>query len=943
MADVQGTNTVARRAGFAPVESRATQIGPGLGSTIGQSLQQYGPQVQRALELRQAQDDQTAVNAAMTDFQQHVQQVQYGNPDDPNAPGFLQLQGKSAMDAWSGTTNGVNEYRQSLMRGMSPEQQRAFDQQSQQFQTHAFGAMGAHVGQQRQAYQQDVFRASVDIGANQAIANADDPLVLSQTFGNTRAKIQQFYAAQGVPADSPVIQSALQNWSDTTLHKIVTVKANGGDATGAYNFLQSNRAAFSPDVYAATQEAIRPRYEEERANNAYQAVASRPQAIPDNASQGAVWNVMLHNESGNRQADDAGKPVTSSKGAIGAAQLMPATAREVASKVGVDWDENRFRTDGAYNRALGEAYFGQMVDQFGGNLTLACAAYNAGPGQVEKWCRQFGDPRQGGITSDQWASQIPFKETRDYVTKAGASLSQPNHAPSYQAPDFAGQEAALAGNATLNEREKSMALSYVRRDQSIWNAQTATARTQLERNVNDLRAAYTNGNTQAQIPADQITQLRPPEDAKNTIDTLNILRQGAIEADNLRYASPEELNSANERDAVQMQGEDVSHYQARQQVLQQRNAVIQNMQKQMQADPASYVAQAPALEGARNALQQAETSGDPSAIQSAQSDLTRQSMALQQHIAPYQSPRMLTNAQVQQIGAGLSAVNPAKDDVLPHLQTLETQFGPNWHQAFEELVTQGKMSPDYMILANMGRESQATGRAIYARSLGQKLPDLENAVPQAVARDIRGTADSNPIDDALASFKATLDPQAGGGALYGQIRNAVHRQALNYAATGQNAEQAVTSAVSDIVGQYDTAGTIRAPKGELGAVQSATAYKLEALMQNDIAPPPSRLNIPESDRADYALARAKRLGQWVMNSNETGYNLVVPTQAPGQNYTVMTKAGTPLTVSLQDIRSGALIPTAGPDANSFTAKNMRYEQQRAAAAAPGNYDALGGQ
>lgn len=942
MADLPGTNTVARSVTFRPAESRETQIGPGLGSVVGQSLQQYGPQVQRSLELRQAQDDQTAVNSAMNDFQQHVQQAQYGNPNDPDTPGFLQLQGKSAMDAWGDTTRGINEYRQSLMQGMSPEQQRAFDQQSQQFQTHAFGAMGAHVGQQRQAYQRDVFGASVDIAAGQAIANADDPAVLSQTFGNTRAKIQQFYAAQGVPADSPVIQSALQKWNDTTLHKIVTAKANGGDATGAYNFLQSNRAAFSPDVYAATQEAIRPRYEEERANNAYQAVSNAPQAIPDGTSQGALWNVMLHNESGNRQADDAGNPVTSSKGAVGAAQIMPATAREVASNVGIKWDENRFRTDGAYNRALGEAYFGQLVDRFGGNLTLACAAYNAGPGQVEKWCKEFGDPRQGGITNDQWAAQIPFKETHDYLGKAGAALSKPIITPSHQPPPFAQREAELATFPGLNEREKMIAISRVRRAQSIWNAQTATARTELAGKLEDIRAAYTNGNTQAQIPADQITQLQPPEDAKNTIDTLNILRQGAIEADNLRYASPEELNSANERDAVQMQGEDVSHYRVRQQVLQQRNAIIKNMQAQMKDDPAAYVAQAPALESARNALEQAEASGDQSAVQAAQSDLTRQSMALQQHIAPYQRPRMLTNAQVQQIGQSIAQIDPSKDDILGHLQNLEGQFGPNWHQVFEELVTQGKMPPDYMIAASMSHPSQTYGRGMFTRSLGTTLDNLEKQVPQAVSRDIRGTADNNPIDDALSSFYQTLKDQDGGGALYQQIKQAVHRQALNYASHGQSAEQAVSSAVNDIIGQYDTSGTIRAPKGELGAVQAATAWKLKNLSSREIMPPSSGLNLSDDDRADYGLSRAKALGRWVMNGNETGYNLIVPTRSAAQNWIIRNPDGTPLTLTLKDIRSGALVPTEGPGANDVLgdARKYRYYQPQAKAAHDADPDML---
>ena len=119
----------------------------------------------------------------------------------------------------------------------------------------------------------------------------------------------------------------------------------------------------------------------------------------------------------------------SPKGASGLMQLMPDTAREVAGKLGVPFDEKRLTTDAEYNKTLGTAYLQQMLDRYGGNHTLALAAYNAGPGNVDKWLTRYGDPRDGRITDDAWAASLPFKETRDYVTKIKGRLGETPASP----------------------------------------------------------------------------------------------------------------------------------------------------------------------------------------------------------------------------------------------------------------------------------------------------------------------------------------------------------------------------------------------------------------------------------------------------------------------------------------------------------------------------------
>ena len=110
---------------------------------------------------------------------------------------------------------------------------------------------------------------------------------------------------------------------------------------------------------------------------------------------GSTFDRLLRQESGGRQTDKNGNVITSSKGAIGIAQVMPATGPEAAKLAGMEWDPVRFKSDAEYNKALGRAYFDKQLSVFG-DERLALAAYNAGPGAVRlaiaRSAKNGGDP-----------------------------------------------------------------------------------------------------------------------------------------------------------------------------------------------------------------------------------------------------------------------------------------------------------------------------------------------------------------------------------------------------------------------------------------------------------------------------------------------------------------------------------------------------------------------
>ncbi|MFM7028778.1 MAG: transglycosylase SLT domain-containing protein [Chakrabartia sp.] len=116
-----------------------------------------------------------------------------------------------------------------------------------------------------------------------------------------------------------------------------------------------------------------------------------------------------------RQESQFDRAAMSPVGARGLMQLMPATARDTARRAGVAFNPAQL-TDPIYNVTLGSTFFGRLMDVYGGSYVLAVAAYNAGPGNVNRWIQAYGDPR-GSTDVLTWIDSIPFAETRNYVQR----------------------------------------------------------------------------------------------------------------------------------------------------------------------------------------------------------------------------------------------------------------------------------------------------------------------------------------------------------------------------------------------------------------------------------------------------------------------------------------------------------------------------------------------
>ena len=133
-----------------------------------------------------------------------------------------------------------------------------------------------------------------------------------------------------------------------------------------------------------------------------------PQARQQGLDMGWVYGLM-------RQESRFIVPARSSAGAQGLMQVMPATGKWVAGKIGLPDYHHGKLTDPDTNVLLGTSYMRLILEDLDNHPVLASAGYNAGPGRARRW--RDDRPLEGAI----YAETIPFDETRDYVKKVMAN------------------------------------------------------------------------------------------------------------------------------------------------------------------------------------------------------------------------------------------------------------------------------------------------------------------------------------------------------------------------------------------------------------------------------------------------------------------------------------------------------------------------------------------
>lgn len=487
-----------------PVELRG--VAPDA-TSIAQGVQSF----QRGAEIlanksREQADTASIMDAdrKLTEWQQNIMFNSQG--------GVYTRKGGSALNITNETLDQFEDAQSKIGETLTSSQQRArYAQIVASRRNSLSGELNKYEFAQREQHYDDTAEGQRKSAIQGAALYANDPQQLA--YYQAKMNIVEGSEAQrkGLPAELAE-QKRLE--ANTRLNAAVIEQLAARNPMKAREYFTSNAINMTADAQIKAAEMLKPLIDRQVG------VSVGAKAVEAAGSQdNRLFASILQAESGGKQFDRDGQPMTSSRGAIGAAQIMPSTGPEAAKLAGVEWDENRFRNDQDYNRQLGLAYFQKLTNEFK-SPALAVAAYNAGPGMINDWINgtnttgknesklKLGDPRTGEISQAEFLDKIPFKETRDYTQKVLGKALQA------QEPNFGQVAQAIDARDDLTVDQKAIALKAAK-DRIDWQAEQ-----RKQQNAQNLESAWDvvlQGNSWDKIPASTWAAL-PAEGRKQIMD-----------------------------------------------------------------------------------------------------------------------------------------------------------------------------------------------------------------------------------------------------------------------------------------------------------------------------------------------------------------------------------------------------------------------------------------
>lgn len=506
-------------------------------TSIAQGLQSF----QRGAEILANKSREQADTASIMDADRKLTEWQQNTMFNPKG-GVYTRKGGAALDITNQTLGQFEEAQAKIAETLTSEQQKArYAQIVASRRNSLSNELNKYEFAQREKHHDDMAEGQRQSAIQGAALYADNPEQLA--YNQSKLNLVERYEAQrkGLP---PELAEQKRLESNTRLNAAVIEQLAARDPMKAKQYFMDNAISMTADAQLRAASMLKPLIDRQVG------VSVGSQAVQDVSSQdNRVFASILQAESGGKQFDRNGQPMTSSRGAIGTAQIMPSTGPEAAKLAGVEWDENRFRNDPDYNRQLGQAYFQKLTNDFK-SPALAVAAYNAGPGMVNDWINgtnttgknasklKLGDPRTGEISQAEFLDKIPFKETREYTEKVLGKALQA-HEPSF------GQVAqAIDARDDLTADQKSIALTAAKQ-RIDWQAEQR--KQQDAQNLESAWDVVLQGNSWDTIPAATWAAL-PAEGRKQIMD----YKPGRPTDQEVYYRARDEIVSGNELNLLGM-------------------------------------------------------------------------------------------------------------------------------------------------------------------------------------------------------------------------------------------------------------------------------------------------------------------------------------------------------------------------------------------------------
>lgn len=815
-------------------------IGDAIDDAGSKAINVFGEAKQRA-NVALTQEATLQLNAVGNDL--------LNNPDS----GFMNLQGKNAIGKGQEYVQQFDSQAQSIAASLPDEQARnAFLQQAQQqriqFQT---TAVRHEVGQVRQ-YEAGMQEGTLRSLAQQAIS----PGLFVPALMNARNSIIAYGKAHGQSDEE--IESNFVQWREQAANR-------------------ASEAWYTPTY----QQIMGPEGKIE---------------VTDTPSESQLFSAMIWQESGGNQYGKDGLPLVSPKGAVGVAQVMEDTGPEAARLAGVPWDRDKWLNDTRYNAKLGQAYFGAQMKKYDNNPVLAVAAYNAGPGAVDGWIKQFGDPRTGAVSNEQFAAAIPYDETRNYVAKVTGS-----------AP-------AIPGTATMENlinqpfwdamspQNKSAMMSKVA---GMYDMQAAAGRVSLQSRMQDDLAKLESGQKVNPISEREWLAVMPLQASPAERIQMRESFQQYQQAMTLQPVYQSIVQGSAQQGIAAVQSmvpqEDDPDFKFKQSLYATAQAKLNQVIKARESDPGTWLqANSPVVKNAFEQYQNNQASGEY-LVSRLQAEKDRLGI---------NSKKVLPDAMVNNL---ISQIDNNKESSVIAIQSVAQSFGKYSDQVMQQVQKSAYPALQVIMATNNPRAANALWQN---RSV--KTSDLRGSFEKTDA----DSADSSWNDQAK-DFAGTMVVQPGGSAVWNNFNEQGKRLTYTYMQRGMSPGDAAKQAYQDVLGeQYQTNGTWRMPNNaghDIRDVNDGANVYLKNLSADQIMPLIGDARLPDEVNREQSISRIRDNAQWVTNSDETGLTLMM------NGLLINNAQGQPITVSFADLaKLGAGNRTTWNSLTKFVQTPVKY-------------------
>ncbi len=833
------------------VESRGVQTGgfqavaqPNISDALvnvgSQALDVFGQAKQRA-NVALTQEASLQLNAVGNNL--------LNNPDS----GFMNLQGKNAIGKGQEYVQQFDSQVQSIAANLPDEQARnAFLQQAQQQRIQFATTAGRHeIGQVRQ------FEAGMQEGTLRALSQqALSPGMFAPALMNARNSIIAYGKAHGQSDEE--IESNFVQWREQAANR-------------------ASEAWYTPTY----QQMMGPEGKIE---------------VTDTSSESQLFSAMIWQESGGNQYGKDGAPLVSPKGAVGVAQVMEDTGPEAARLAGVPWDRDKWLNDPRYNAKLGQAYFGAQMKRYDNNPVLAVAAYNAGPGSVDSWIKQFGDPRTGAVSNEQFAAAIPYDETRNYVAKVTGS-----------APAIPG--AATMENLinqpfwdAMSPQNKSAMMSKVA---GMYDMQAAAGRVSLQSRMQDDMAKLEAGQSVNPISEREWLAVMPLQASPAERIQMRESFQQYQQAMTLQPIYQTIVQGSAQQGIAAVQSmvpkEDDPDFKFKQSLYATAQAKLNQVMKARESDPGTWLQANSQV--VKNAFEQYQNNQAPGEYLVSRLQAEKDRLGIN-------SKKVLPDSMVNSL---ISKIDNNKESSVTAIQSVAQSFGKYSDQVMQQVQKSAYPALQVIMATNNPRAANALWQN---RSV--KTSDLRGSFEKTDA----DSADSSWNDQAK-DFAGTMVVQPGGAAVWNNFNEQGKRLTYIYMQRGMSSGDAAKKAYQDVLGeQYQTSGTWRIPNTagqDIRDVRDGANVYLKNLSADQIMPLIGDSRLPDEVNREQSISRIRDNAQWVTNSDETGLTLMM------NGLLINNAQGQPITVPFADLaKIGAGNRTPWNSLTKFVQTPVKY-------------------